>query len=852
MSSQSSASAELQHQQQPQVSSGFLAQRQDGLLQQDSNRASVSSVRLSGHDAPRQISATTPSDASSQPRHSGSQDGLADGLVDAAVDCSLPLLNMHGLQRPSVQRTYEPSATSRPLLSARSDDPPPKGVKKASSYSRHIAVAMAAKGAAGQAIPVEPAYSEESQVAVGGLMQNLLAESSAAPDKDECGCCRDSCGSKDGGGSRSSCVWESVAKALLQQRMEEYHQLPVDAVSEVPQQQQPPGTATSSQARDTATHNALLALIHRFESNQDICLKSEFERKARESTMASPLTRPAVGSSPSGVVWPSAVAAATGVDTPLYGLNDTSDAAAVSALLSLQTPSNIRLLLNEGSSSGTRSGSSLQTLPLAAAAPAGAAAEDIEKLNFRRATTTAPPGCSQVSMVLPQERLFSALKLHEQGQVHCDEMQVQREQAGLPLTWLRDAVQNDLGELIGPLDNAGGSAYCLGTSGLGRQRGPAVGLPSRSFATGTAGEAPKAVSSSQSCKEKESLQQQQQRLPPHQSERGASLHEAEADARLTAFLSSMFGEESRGTMPPGLQQQQQEMSVKMRAGNSFGVIDNGEEVFLHHALSTPEAASQLATTGNPKLSGKCDFSRSCVFWHPPPEAEPSLLVCKYGRVCNAQHGHRVSYKELAAVVHAFVRRCPQLAPGESGRLYHYLRVSRSQPQQQIKQLGGRPVPTLPPYIVHHFYRILDSVQGRDLSAVNSVWRRLFGEPFPYAMFGFEQLRTAIASIPGIQLTTRGTNVIISRRSRKPATPSGDTHVSLLALPDRLRPLIEQRPQVSQQTSPHSQSATSLALITNTAEALVAQQAHQLVADTSRTPVLMERIMKLSQTAPGSL
>ncbi|XP_026193888.1 uncharacterized protein LOC34624343 [Cyclospora cayetanensis] len=775
---------------------------------------------------------------------------------------------------------------------------------------------MAAKGAAGQAIPVnlfsqffvavyvqvEPAYSEESQVAVGGLMQNLLAESSAAPDKDECGCCRDSCGSKDGGGSRSSCVWESVAKALLQQRMEEYHQLPVDAVSEVPQQQQPPGTATSSQARDTATHNALLALIHRFESNQDICLKSEFERKARESTMASPLTRPAVGSSPSGVVWPSAVAAATGVDTPLYGLNDTSDAAAVSALLSLQTPSNIRLLLNEGSSSGTRSGSSLQTLPLAAAAPAGAAAEDIEKLNFRRATTTAPPGCSQVSMVLPQERLFSALKLHEQGQVHCDEMQVQREQAGLPLTWLRDAVQNDLGELIGPLDNAGGSAYCLGTSGLGRQRGPAVGLPSRSFATGTAGEAPKAVSSSQSCKEKESLQQQQQRLPPHQSERGASLHEAEADARLTAFLSSMFGEESRGTMPPGLQQQQQEMSVKMRAGNSFGVIDNGEEVFLHHALSTPEAASQLATTGNPKLSGvelsrlisaggmqqqlqhqhlqypepkgedgggtevesanralgelrpaccyfllgKCDFSRSCVFWHPPPEAEPSLLVCKYGRVCNAQHGHRVSYKELAAVVHAFVRRCPQLAPGESGRLYHYLRVSRSQPQQQIKQLGGRPVPTLPPYIVHHFYRILDSVQGRDLSAVNSVWRRLFGEPFPYAMFGFEQLRTAIASIPGIQLTTRGTNVIISRRSRKPATPSGDTHVSLLALPDRLRPLIEQRPQVSQQTSPHSQSATSLALITNTAEALVAQQAHQLVADTSRTPVLMER--KQNKTA----
>lgn len=31
------------------------------------------------------------------------------------------------------------------------------------------------------------------------------------------------------------------------------------------------------------------------------------------------------------------------------------------------------------------------------------------------------------------------------------------------------------------------------------------------------------------------------------------------------------------------------------------------------------------------MLGKCEFSRSCVFWHPPPEADPALVVCKYGR-----------------------------------------------------------------------------------------------------------------------------------------------------------------------------------------------------------------------------
>lgn len=170
------------------------------------------------------------------------------------------------------------------------------------------------------------------------------------------------------------------------------------------------------------------------------------------------------------------------------------------------------------------------------------------------------------------------------------------------------------------------------------------------------------------------------------------------------------------------------------------------------------------------LLGKCDFSHSCVFWHPPPEADPSLVACKYGRVCNARHGRRVPYKELAAIIHTFVSRCPQLAPGESGRLYHYLRISRAQPQQHQQQLTGRPGPVLSPHIVNRFYGILDKVKGRDLSAVNSVWFRAFGETFPYAMYGFEQLRAAVASIPGIRLTTRGTDLIISKRSRVPLFP----------------------------------------------------------------------------------
>lgn len=94
-------------------------------------------------------------------------------------------------------------------------------------------------------------------------------------------------------------------------------------------------------------------------------------------------------------------------------------------------------------------------------------------------------------------------------------------------------------------------------------------------------------------------------------------------------------------------------------------------------------------------SSCCNASASNV-----PFIGRDVFYCFYVfRVCNAQHGHRVSYKELAAIVHAFVRRCPQLAPGEFGRLYHYLRVSRTQPQQQqLHQLTERPAPMLPLHV----------------------------------------------------------------------------------------------------------------------------------------------------------
>lgn len=85
----------------------------------------------------------------------------------------------------------------------------------------------------------------------------------------------------------------------------------------------------------------------------------------------------------------------------------------------------------------------------------------------------------------------------------------------------------------------------------------------------------------------------------------------------------------------------------------------------------------------------------------------------------------MSYKELAAVVHAFVRRCPQLAPGESGRLYHYLRVSRSQPQQHMKQLSGRPPPALPPYVsasarFGSFLRLVEMMCFRDVCVADNT------------------------------------------------------------------------------------------------------------------------------------
>ncbi|CDJ40726.1 zinc finger (CCCH type) protein, putative [Eimeria tenella] len=398
------------------------------------------------------------------------------------------------------------------------------------------------------------------------------------------------------------------------------------------------------------------------------------------------------------------------------------------------------------------------------------------------------------------------------------------------------------------LGSTGGSASSQGGQVPGPSSVAALGLADRrlSAPSGSTGATPLTVPSINAlgiCSAigeplKQQKQQQARQVPSHQGERISS--RAEEGERLKALINSMWGEGAKDIVPFGLTPQELTRDKLGVVGGPLGAHGAGRDFSLSALAARPAeisacraateipgnsaVADRLISAGGmqPKLRGKqlpkgdegdemevesanrklgelrpaccyfllgkCEFSRSCVFWHPPPEAEPSLVVCKYGRVCNAQHGHRVSYKELAAVVHAFVRRCPQLAPGESGRLYHYLRVSRSQPQQHMKQLSGRPPPALPPYIIHHFYRLLDSVQGRDLSAVNSVWRRTFGEPFPYAVFGFEQLRAAIASIPGVQLTTRGTNVIVSTRSKEPNSHEKGAILNSLASADSVVPL----------------------------------------------------------------
>lgn len=232
---------------------------------------------------------------------------------------------------------------------------------------------------------------------------------------------------------------------------------------------------------------------------------------------------------------------------------------------------------------------------------------------------------------------------------------------------------------------------------------------------------------------------------------------------------------------------------------------------------------------------------------------PFLFCLHLFRVCNARHGCRLPYKELAAIIHAFVSRCPQLAPGESGRLYHYLRISRGhhpQQHQPQQQRTGRPGPILSPHIVNCFYGILDSVKGRDLSFVNSTWRRAFGEAFPYAMFGFEQLRAAIASIPGVRLTTRGTDVIISKRSRAPVSPPADVPGALAAAtPQALCSFTASTAQGQQEPPlPAAISPSSHALY-NSGPKVLSVQGNQKVAAPLPAPLALLNCVNMLPTPP---
>lgn len=122
-----------------------------------------------------------------------------------------------------------------------------------------------------------------------------------------------------------------------------------------------------------------------------------------------------------------------------------------------------------------------------------------------------------------------------------------------------------------------------------------------------------------------------------------------------------------------------------------------------------------------------------------------------------------------------------------------------------------------------------------------MWRYRFGVFLVSCRYGFEQLRAAVASIPGVQLTTRGTNVIISRRSRAPLPHSSGLSIALLPSPQRLSPLAESPAQVLQQpTSANAVSPSSLARLLNTAaEVLATQKGQQATAAPSAPQALLD-------------
>ncbi|KEP60757.1 UNVERIFIED_CONTAM: hypothetical protein HHA_210300 [Hammondia hammondi] len=76
------------------------------------------------------------------------------------------------------------------------------------------------------------------------------------------------------------------------------------------------------------------------------------------------------------------------------------------------------------------------------------------------------------------------------------------------------------------------------------------------------------------------------------------------------------------------------------------------------------------------LRSMCEFSSACVFWHPPASENPEKIVCKYGRVCHANHGRQVTDREMANILYDFAKSLSSLADGEMGRAIHYLRASR--------------------------------------------------------------------------------------------------------------------------------------------------------------------------------
>ncbi|CBZ51291.1 putative zinc finger (CCCH type) protein [Neospora caninum Liverpool] len=76
------------------------------------------------------------------------------------------------------------------------------------------------------------------------------------------------------------------------------------------------------------------------------------------------------------------------------------------------------------------------------------------------------------------------------------------------------------------------------------------------------------------------------------------------------------------------------------------------------------------------MRSMCEFSSTCVFWHPPASEDPEKIVCKYGRVCHANHGRLVSDSEMASILYGFAKSLASLADGEMGRAIHYLRASR--------------------------------------------------------------------------------------------------------------------------------------------------------------------------------